>query len=647
MNSDAPARQRDDFGDLFEEAPIPYVHEAMDSRFIRMNRAARLLLGVRPREVALTFGHSLVADTPDTQARLQEAFASIRRGLEVTGAVLEMRRKDNHAKLWVEWSSKPAPNGCYTRTVLVDITQRVLIERTRAALEFSLESGQVGDWDLDLIHDTSRRSQRHDRCFGYSRQLADHEWGAKTFIRHVHPDDRERVARTMNEAIAQRSDWGAEFRVTWPDASVHWLAVRGNIYRTTSGGLASRMLGIVMDITERKRTEEALAASEELARGQVRALTRTIDALANESAPDRLLEHVLSTITEQFGAHSIGLWRRDEASAQVHFEYSYQSGRLITRSDPSLIAEDLSLPLDSFWPWPAVFDTGSVVVVEDIRKLPRFPWQARLVAGGVVTFLVLPMAVGGRVTGALSIRFTHERGFRSQEVELAQALVNQAMLSLQLTKLSAQSREAAVVAERNRMARDIHDTLAQGFTGVIVQLEAAADAQARGLFNETDRHIARASGLARESLTEARRSVRALRPQELDERDLCEALEVLIHKMTAGTPVRAGFAVEGTPAKLHPQWEDNLLRAVTEIMTNVLRHSMASAFDARIAFRPGEVRLDLRDNGCGFDLRGKYDGFGLLGVRERVKSMQGSLALWSQAGHGTRYSIAVPLGQCA
>ena len=103
------------------------------------------------------------------------------------------------------------------------------------------------------------------------------------------------------------------------------------------------------------------------------------------------------------------------------------------------------------------------------------------------------MFIAGRLEGAIGLRFTQKRLFRAEEIELAQALANQAMLAMHLSRLSAESREAAVIAERNRMARDIHDTLAQGFTGVIVQLEAAADATSKGLMKEADQHLGRVS----------------------------------------------------------------------------------------------------------------------------------------------------------
>src|SRR6266853_1416110 len=124
--------------------------------------------------------------------------------------------------------------------------------------------------------------------------------------------------------------------------------------------------------------------------------------------------------------------------------------------------------------------------MEDIREGPSFPWREHVLAMGVITILVVPMLVAGQVEGVIGIRFTRKRTFRTEEMELAQALAHQAMLAIQLMRLSQESREAAVAAERNRMARDIHDTLAQGFTGVIVQLEAAADATAGGMVKEAN-----------------------------------------------------------------------------------------------------------------------------------------------------------------
>jgi PAS domain S-box-containing protein len=123
------------YRDLYEEAPIAYVHEDLESRFISANRAALGMLGLEPDEVAGTVGKSLVANTPDAQRRVREAFASIGQGAATGGVVLELRRKDNGRPVWVQWWSKPEPGGKYTRTMMVDITERVLLEQEQARLQ--------------------------------------------------------------------------------------------------------------------------------------------------------------------------------------------------------------------------------------------------------------------------------------------------------------------------------------------------------------------------------------------------------------------------------------------------------------------------------------------------------------------------------
>jgi PAS domain S-box-containing protein len=763
-------RLREELRDLFDEAPIPYVHEGLDSRFIRANRAAMNVLGIGPEDITGTFGDSFVAPGPANQRRLHEAFESVGQGKEMGGVVLELVRKDDGRPIWVQWWSKPAPNRNYTRTMMVDITDRVLMEQTKTALEFTLESGQVGDWDLDLIHDTSRRSLRHDQCFGYGEGVPDAQWGVKVLIQHVLPADRARVEATFRAAVEGLLDWESEFRVVWPDESVHWIVARGRVYQSEAGratrmlgvvmditerkrvedalretqaalqftleaakvgdwdldlihdtsrrslrhdqcfgyntpipdaewgievfvqhvhaadrervettlrlaaqglldwasefrvvwpdgsihwlaacgrvyqtkeGVATRMLGIVMDITERKRAEEALSASEQLARGQVEALTHTLDALSMESASDRLAEHVVRTITEQLGAHSSSVWRRGEPGGRVEFEFAFENGKLVTKSAAALAGVGMSMAASNDGPLAEVFRTGKHTVAE-LRDLRSSPWRDRLIEEGIVSVLAVPMAIGGRAEAVISIRFTHRRVFRTEEIELAQALANQAMLTMQLARLSARSRQSAVIAERNRMARDIHDTLAQGFTGVIVQLQAAEDARGRGLAMEADQHLKRAGDLARESLKEARRSMQALRPQALDEKDLCEALDALFKKMTAGTAVQCEFTLQGQSRVLPADWDENLLRIGQEVLTNVLRHAQADHFKVDIAFEPERVRLALRDTGRGFDPTAKRDGFGLLGIAERVKFMGGRLIIETAPGMGTAILISLP-----
>ncbi len=121
--------------DLFDEAPIAYVHEGLDTKFIRANKTAMKSLGITSDQVEGTYGKSFIPDTPDAQHRLQEALKSIGKGIDTKGVVLELRRKDNGQPLWIQWWSRPDPSGHFTRTMFIDITEKILMEQEKARLE--------------------------------------------------------------------------------------------------------------------------------------------------------------------------------------------------------------------------------------------------------------------------------------------------------------------------------------------------------------------------------------------------------------------------------------------------------------------------------------------------------------------------------
>jgi two-component system NarL family sensor kinase len=202
--------------------------------------------------------------------------------------------------------------------------------------------------------------------------------------------------------------------------------------------------------------------------------------------------------------------------------------------------------------------------------------------------------------------------------------------------------EASVLEERNRIAREIHDTLAQALTGVIVHMEVAKvvvpeDSKARN-------HLIQAHNLARDGLAEARRSVWALRPQVLEQGGLSQALESLVHGLTAGTAIKGQCTIEETRYPLPSDVETNLLRIAQEAFVNALKHAHANAVQVELTFGSQAVSLCVRDDGRGFNPelpRGK--GFGLVGMRERIQSLGGQLTLASQPGQGTEVIAIVPL----
>jgi PAS domain S-box-containing protein len=123
------------YRDLFDEAPIAYVHERLDSSFIRANKTAMKILGITAEQVPTTIGKTFIPDTPNAQRRMEQALKSIGNGADTNGVVLEMRRKDNDKPLWIQWWSTPDPSGTFTRTMFLDITEKVLLEQEQARLQ--------------------------------------------------------------------------------------------------------------------------------------------------------------------------------------------------------------------------------------------------------------------------------------------------------------------------------------------------------------------------------------------------------------------------------------------------------------------------------------------------------------------------------
>ncbi len=228
----------------------------------------------------------------------------------------------------------------------------------------------------------------------------------------------------------------------------------------------------------------------------------------------------------------------------------------------------------------------------------------------------------------------------------AMALVAIAWAIYQLRLRQIRSRFALVLAERARLAREIHDTLAQGFVGISSQLDAVAMCMP----DETTparRFLDLARRMARHSLTEARRSVMDLRASALEGQDLAAALESGTRTWTAGSGVEVNVEVGGDRHELPQDMEHNLLRIAQEAVTNVLKHAGANRIQIKLHMEARKLYLRITDNGTGFEQEGVFAAlgghFGLIGMRERAERMGGEFRLASHPGEGTQVEVRVPL----
>jgi signal transduction histidine kinase len=294
-----------------------------------------------------------------------------------------------------------------------------------------------------------------------------------------------------------------------------------------------------------------------------------------------------------------------------------------------------------------------VALVTAISQTGGGPYNSVFAIAALVVVFGINSGVAGALTwfGWIGDEQRQRRGIEVAALTEANAKLEESLrqnADLQ-EQLLTQARDAGVSEERQRMAREIHDTLAQGLMGIITQLQAAERA---GVADEAaTRHLDRAIGLARESLTEARRSVQALAPKPLAEARLPDAIEDVARRWSDLHGVEVSFTTTGTPRVMRPEIEVALLRTSQEALANVAKHAHAGRVGLTLSYMEDLVTLDVRDDGVGFVTvngagprrpRDAQGGFGLSSMRQRVEGVAGKLEVESEPNAGTAISAAIP-----
>jgi signal transduction histidine kinase len=255
-----------------------------------------------------------------------------------------------------------------------------------------------------------------------------------------------------------------------------------------------------------------------------------------------------------------------------------------------------------------------------------------------IFWLFLLTALGAIILGVWITAIIGQSTQRRQLIE---------QLETTQAELAASERRAGILEERQRLARDIHDTLAQGFISIVMHLEAADQALPDDL-DTLQKHLDQARGTARTSLEEARRVVHALRPHSLDQRSLLDAIERTAVRWREETGIPLNTTTTGDPIPLHPDIEVTLLRATQEALANIRKHAQATAVQLTLSYIDDVVVLDVQDNGVAFAgaaVSPLSGGYGLQAMRERVEQWGGTVALESEPGEGTTIVVSIPINR--
>ena len=288
-----------------------------------------------------------------------------------------------------------------------------------------------------------------------------------------------------------------------------------------------------------------------------------------------------------------------------------------------------------------VLETGKPAIVRQIEH-DTFRPEVRdaILAEGIRSFVHLPIIVDHKVAGVFNVGFTKPNLIGDDTMRLFSALTHRASISIANMELFEQTKDLAVMEERNRLARDLHDSAKQKAFAALAQLGTA-----RGILNGHENsagmHLSEAENLVSDVIQELTFLVQEIYPIALQEKGLSTVLREYIFEWENRNDILVQF-VNRNGKRLPLDVEQALYRVIQEALANVARHSHARRVDMSLVYNGDSVQLSISDNGCGFDMSTKSHGMGLRSIRERISSIHGTIQIQSAPGHGTRLLVQVP-----
>jgi signal transduction histidine kinase len=524
-------------------------------------------------------------------------------------------------------------------------------------------------------------SAGHFRIFGF--EPGQKPVAYRQALQRIHPEDVGLFETHLSQVVQEKQDWDCLFRVVVPGEPIKHVRTIGRPVVDESGNL-TEYVGTVIDVTEqhhstaalkkafndvqmlnaeltrtnqelmreiheRQQAQEALKISEQqrithLARAN-EALRGFLDTLADVPELDDFLGQVMASINRYLGAALSTLRLLNSERNRLTIELVLKEGRVLTPIEAGFPESWRSVsPQEQHL---TVYRSKPTTVTHLLDPTSPTPPGLReyLVGLGIRTGLITPLTSGGQMHGLLAFYFYDECEFDPETLEIARALAVQAGIAIHLTRLARTAKQSAVLEERNRLAGEIHDSLAQIFAGISMQLFASME----GLETEKDAgrgYIERANELAHFGLAEARRSALSLRSDIIEDSGLVYALQMLVERSNIPGRLRCNFSTKGFREEtLSLTAEQDLLRIAQEAISNALRHARPTVISVLLKGESSLVTLEVRDNGSGIDRvrLENVEGLGITSMRDRAKQHDAQLDIRTAPGHGTTITVRLPI----
>jgi len=407
--------------------------------------------------------------------------------------------------------------------------------------------------------------------------------------------------------------------------------------RPTSQDVEALQAELASETAQRRRAEC-------FAQIQTDAVQLALDLLVREPDIEGFFGEFTKTLVEDCESHACGVWLIDEDQQGCTLWMAYLVDRLFTSKNPGW--NSLALPRESMAEHLFAYKPGWKQIVEYKNDDPRLPEPVREYnrGAGVQSVAVAPLVLGDRNLGWIGLSTYKGSECEWQwRVAVLEAMARQATLALHQSQVAERSRREerrkATLEERNRLARDIHDNLAQGFAAILMQLQAA-QREAGPLPPSVSASLETVVELARTQLSEARRSVGTLRPNVGDGDGVAAALRRIVDVGRRTTPVPIELAVDELP-RFGAGVEREIIGIAQEALTNAVRHSRAERITVRAStVRAIGFRLSVADDGRGISGDRRAAGFGMTSMQERAERIGASLTIVTAPRNGTEVVLA-------
>jgi len=362
-----------------------------------------------------------------------------------------------------------------------------------------------------------------------------------------------------------------------------------------------------------------------------RELNRSVDL-------SEALEFTLSQVAELLGLRTGWIWLVDGSSSEPYLA-------AVQNLPPALANDPRRMDGAGYCYCLDTYKKGDLEGAANVNVLTCSRLKG-LVDGtdGLRYHASIPLYAGDEKLGVMNVASPDWRSLSLEDLQLLYTIGDLLSIAVERARLFARSAQLGAVEERNRLARELHDTIAQGLTATTLQIESADALLDVGSNAERAREsLRRALSITQSNLEEARRSVLDLRAAPLEGRSLSEALKALVNEWETETGAATRFQAVNGRRPLPPRVEVALYRICQEALTNVARHAEAERVTVRLIATTEQVQLIVEDDGRGFDASEAVDRHGLVGMNERTRMLGGTLDLRTRPGAGTRVQVTVPL----